>query len=124
MNARPLNFMSGMPNVSSALNGWMRQMTLNRVVQSVSNFGDVSTTELPFSFMGAVQPLSPQELELKPEGLRSWEWLQIHMKTPITLTLSTNDLITINGRIFKIMAKKDYSQNGYIEYHAIYDYQP
>ena len=74
--------------------------------------------------MGAVQPLSPNKIELKPEGQRSWEWLQIHMKTPITQTLDTNDQVVMNGRIYKIMAQNDYSQNGYIEYHAIYDYQP
>lgn len=124
MNTRPLNFMSGMPNVSGALNGWMRQMTLNRIVQSVSNFGDVTNTEIPFRFMGTIQPLSPNKIELKPEGQRSWEWLQIHMKTPITQTLDTNDLIVINGRIYKVMAQNDYTLNGYIEYHAIYDYQP
>lgn len=124
MNARPLNQLSNMPNVSNALNGWMSKMLLMRTVQSIDDYGVVTNTEIPFSFIGAVQPLSPEQIELKPEGQRSWQWLQIHMKTPITLTLVTNDRVTINGRIYKIMAEKDYTNNGYIEYHAIYEYQP
>lgn len=123
MSARPLNFDSGMPQVSSALNGWTKKITLQKITQTVDNFGLVTSTPVAFSFMGTVQPLSPKQLELKPEGQRSWTWLQIHVYSSI-FDLDDNDEIVINGKIFKIMGKKDYSQSGYIEYHATYDYQP
>lgn len=123
MTARPLNFGSGMPNVSAALNGWMKAITIQKRTQSVDTYGDVTYTNVDFTFMGTVQPLSPKQIELKPEGQRAWTWLQIHMQTG-NFGLNVNDQIVINGVIFKVMALKDYSQSGYIEYHAVYEYQP
>ena len=123
MTARPLNFGSGMPNVSAALNGWMKSITLQKRTQSVDTYGDVTFTNVDFTFVGTVQPLSPKQIELKPEGQRAWTWLQIHMQAG-RFRLNVNDQIVINGVIFKVMALKDYSQSGYIEYHCVYEYQP
>jgi hypothetical protein len=123
MTARPLNFGSGMPNVSGALNGWMKSITLQKRTQVIDTYGDVTYTNVDFSFMGTIQPLSPKQIEQKPEGQRAWTWLQIHMQTP-GYRLNVNDQIIINGEIYKVMALRDYSQSGYIEYHAVKDYQP
>ena len=123
MSAKPLNHGSGMPNVSAALNGWMKRITLQKRTQSVDTYGDVTFTNVDFSFMGTIQPLSPKQIELKPEGQRAWTWLQIHMQTG-SFKLNVNDQIVINGTIYKVMALKDYSQSGYIEYHAVYEFQP
>lgn len=123
MTARPLNFGSGMPNVSAALNGWQRAITLQKRTQIVDGYGGITFTLVNFTFMGTVQPLQAKQIELKPEGQRSWTWLQIHIQQP-GFSLTTNDEILINGTIFKVMGQKDYTENGYIEYHCAYEYQP
>lgn len=123
MSRAPLNIGSGMPNVSSALNGWARQITLQKRTQTVDDTGLVGYADVDFTFRGTVQPLSPKQIELKPEGQRAWTWLQIHIYAG-TFRLNVNDQILINHVIYKIMALKDYSQSGYIEYHAVFEYQP
>ncbi len=113
---------SGMPQIRAALGGWTRRMTLVKICQDVEN-GLVIDVEKPFTFRGTIQPLSPREINLKPEGQRSWEWLQIHCLTNDASVLKPNDRVYINKQLYKIMGQNDYSLNGYIEYHAIKDYQ-
>lgn len=111
---------SGMPQMRAAFGGWMRRITLVKRVQSVVD-GLVVTQDVPFAFRGVIQPLNPKAIALKPEGQRAWEWLQIHCVGKGILT--TNDRIVYLGKEFKVMAQNDYSLNGYIEYHLVFDYQ-
>lgn len=117
----PLNMQSGMPQVGRAFAGWAKPITLDKIVQEVVN-GFVIETPMPFTFTGVIQPLSPKSLYLKPEGQRAFSWLQIHCLSGAQ-NLNINDRIVWAGRIYKVMAQNDYSLDGYIEYHAIRDYQ-
>jgi len=122
MSAKPLNLLSGMPQLGGALAGWQKPLSLKKRVQRVEN-GLVVYCDSVLGFRGAVQPLSPESIALKPEGQRSWKWLQIHCQNG-TLALATDDQIVFNGQEFKIMAVLDYILNGYVEYHAVAEYQP
>ncbi|MBZ5673707.1 MAG: hypothetical protein LAP61_05615 [Acidobacteriia bacterium] len=117
--ALPLNKISGMPRVGAAFAGWQNKIELLKRSQTVVD-GLVQSIDSPFSFTGVMQPLSPNQIELKPEGQRAFEWLQIHC-TSGPLNLDPNDRIFFNEKLYKIMAQNDYSLNGYIEYHAIQD---
>jgi hypothetical protein len=120
--ALPLNQISGMPQMYAAFQGWRSTITVETVTQRIIN-GLVQDTKTPVSFKGVIQPLKPQEIALKPEGQRSWEWLWIHcLRGP--LNLLTNDKIIYNSKEYKVMAVKDYSLNNYIEYHLVADYAP
>lgn len=121
MPALPLNMQSGMPQMRAAFIGWMVPITLVRVTQQVVQNGLVEDIETNISFQGTVQPLSAEEIELKPDAQRSFEWLQIHALAGST-NLVTDDRIIFAGVRYKIMARKDYSLNNYVEYHAIQDY--
>lgn len=110
----------GIPKIKVALNGWESNITLNKVTSSIVDYEKVDTIE-EISFDGVVQPLSPQELKLKPLESRSWKWLMIHTKT--YSELETNDLIEYKGEKFKVMAKNDYDLNGYYEYHLVDKYE-
>lgn len=112
---------SGMPNMASTLNGWEVPLSLIKVIQNVSE-GDLVTTEKEINFMGVWQPLRDEQLELKPEGQRSWEWVWIHAKAS-ELNLETADKVIFNNKRFKVMDKKDYSLNGFVEYHLCRDYE-
>ena len=122
MPAKPLNQLSGMPQVGNVLNGWTVKITLQVLTQTIVDGFPVDTPR-SVTFDGTVQPFSPQQLKLIPEGQRAWQWLQIHCKTgPNTLELSPGDKIVYNGTRYKVMAQNDYSLNGYIEYHLIQDF--
>lgn len=112
---------SGMPQMDTTLTGWEIPLTLIRVIQGV-NEGELTTTEQTFNFMGVWQPLSSERLELKPEGQRSWEWVWIHAKSS-ELNLETADKVIFNSRRYKVMSKKDYGLNSFVEYELVRDYE-
>lgn len=120
-NFNPLATLTNMPNMSTTLNGWEAPLSLIRIKQT-TNDGDVETTEEYINFQGVWQPLKMEILMSKPEGQRSWNWFWIHAKAG-TLNLNTADKVIFQDRRYKIMNKKDYSLNGFVEYEAILDFQ-
>ena len=112
---------SGMPNMANTLTGWEVPLTLVKITQSVVD-GDAVKTETHINFLGVWQPLKDEQLQFKPEGQRSWEWIWIHAKSG-TLNLQTQDKVLFNSKLYKITSVKDYSLNGYIEYELIRDYE-
>lgn len=114
--------MSGMPQTVIAFDGWTKQITLGVITQQIINGFPVDTQE-DIYFNGTIQPLSPRKIALKPEGQRSWEWLQIHCLSSGAVNLQPNDRVVYMGQKYKIMANNDYSLNGYIEYQLIRDFQ-
>lgn len=115
---RPLSFM---PNMANTLNGWEVPLSLIKIKQDIDD-GDLDTTEQYINFMGVWQPLRTEELQSKPEGQRSWEWIWIHAKSG-SLNLQTADKVIFNNKKFKIMGIKDYSLNGFVEYELVRDYE-
>lgn len=109
-----------MPSVRETIMGWFRPLTLSKVIQRTVDFETVET-EIPIKTQGTVQPFSPSMLQLKPEGTRSWEWLQIHA-TP-DLQLETEDVIRYKGTQYRVMFSNGYEENGFVEYHVVNDYQ-
>lgn len=93
---------------------------MTKVTSSIVDYEKVTTTE-DVSFQGVVQPLTAEALKLKPLETRSWEWLMIHTKTSVEIF--TGDLITYNGKQYKVIFEKDYSLNGYYEYHLVKNYE-
>ena len=112
---------NGMPNMASTLNGWEVPLSFIKITQSIVD-GDVVKTETPINFMGVWQPLRDEELQFKPENQRSWSWYWIHAKSG-TIELQTQDKFLFKDKRYKVMAVKDYSLNGFVEYHVIRDYE-
>lgn len=119
---RNLKTLSQMPNMANTLTGWETSITLEVVTQDITSDGNGVFTTEQVTFLGVVQPLRTEQLELKPEGQRSWEWLWIHAKAG-TLNLHTADKILFNSKTYKIEGVKDYSLNGYVEYELVRDYE-
>lgn len=117
---KKLNQQSGMPQMNATFAGWMNKVTLTVITQTIVA-GFVTEAKKQVTFQGVIQPLSPKQIALKPEGQRAWKWLQIHCKIG-SLVLDTGDKIVFNGKKYKIMGYLDYSLNNFYEYHAIEDY--
>ena len=112
---------SGMPQMASTLLGWEVPLTLIRTTQNVVD-GDLQTTETLINFKGVWQPLKDELLELKPDGQRSWSWYWIHAQSG-SLDLNTADKFLFEGKRYKVMEKKDYGLNSFVEYQVILDYE-
>ena len=112
---------SGMPQMDTTLTGWEVPLILVKITQSIVE-GDLVTTEKRIRFRGVWQPLKDEALELKPEGQRSWEWIWIHAKAS-ELNLETADKVLFIGKRYKVMQKKDYGLNSFVEYQLCRDYE-
>lgn len=116
-----LKTLSGMPQMSETLTGWQVPLTLEQVFQNIVDGDKVETTKL-ISFQGVWQPFNAESLQSLPEGWRSWEWIWIHAVSG-SLNLETGDKVIFNQKRYKIMAVKDYSLNGFIEYQLVRDFE-
>lgn len=112
---------SGMPQMDTTLVGWEVPLTLIKITQGIVD-GDLVTTEKTINFQGVWQPLKDEALELKPEGQRSWEWIWIHAKST-QLNLETADKVLFNNKRYKVIQKKDYGLNAFVEYQLCRDYE-
>lgn len=118
---KTLNALLGMPQINTALYGWEVPLTLEKVIQDVVD-GDLVTTTQQISFKGVWQPLKDEALQFKEPAQRSWEWIWIHAVSG-TLNLETADKVIFNEKRYKIVEKKDYSLNGFVEYQLVRDYE-
>jgi len=117
----PLNMQSGMPQMNAAFNGWTMPITLKVVTQNIVD-GFVEDLVVNRTVQAIWQPLSAEEIALKPDGQRSWEWIDLHVRGN-QFAFATNDRIERDGIRYKVMAVKDYRLNNYTEYHLCLDYQ-
>lgn len=113
---------ANLPDVSEVMNGWEVSMTANYVTQAVVD-GAVVDTEVNKPIKGIMQPLKAEEILLKDEGQRSFDWYQVHVRDDVYGELFTTQILIINSVPYKIKAKKDWVLNGYREYHAIRDFE-
>lgn len=110
-----------LPNLSEAMTSWFQTMTFTRLTKAIVNFSTVETP-VSYTFTGVKQPFSPEQLEMKPEGMRSWKWFTIHALPD--LILATDDIITLTGIDYRVMTKRDYKEYGYVQYEVVEDYTP
>lgn len=118
---KKINQISGVPYVAGAMDGWFINITIQKVTQKIVN-GDAQNITTDITFQGVFQPLDAEQLELKPEGQRSWQWAWLHTKSG-SVNLKTQDKIVYNDVRYKVNSVKDYSLNGYIDYELVADYQ-
>lgn len=117
---KPLNTQAGtVPDVSGAMTDWFQPMVFTRVLKETIGFQDVETPTA-VDFRGVIQPLSDRQLQLKPEGQRSWTWLMLHSDP--SLTLNTDEVVTYLGVQTRVMARQDFSLYGYILYSLVQDW--
>lgn len=111
----PLNLQpqGTVPDVSGALMDWLQPMTFTLVTKSALNFQAVETGE-PFSFQGVWQPFKPEDLQLRPEGQRSWRLFWCHSMT--ALPLVNDDVVIYQGKQYRVMSNNDCGLYGFFEY--------
>jgi len=117
----PLSQQTGnLPNVGSALLNWFQPMTFKILTKTVENFRDVETA-LVVVFQGVMQPLSDEDLRIKPSGERSWIWQNLHSDT--SLEMETDDVVEYQGIQYRVKTKGNYAMYGYYNYHLVEDFE-
>lgn len=116
----PLNVKTGTtPDVSGALKDTFQLMTFEPVAKEVDGFQVLEIGE-PVSFWGNVQPLTGRQLQMKPEGERKWNWIQVFAEPSINL--SPDDVIIFLGIQYRVMSKKNFKLYGYVAFELVEDY--
>lgn len=108
-----------LPYVGDAMLDYFQPMLFD-VVTKTTVLGVVNETKVVTTFQGVWQPLSPQALQMKPEGQRAWTWFRVHADP--SLALSPDDVIVYQGIQYRVMARYDYKIYGYNEFHLVQDY--
>ncbi len=110
------NTNANLPNMSQTIKPWFLNITLEiveRVMVGADWEIDWETKEV-INTKGVVQPPSPRDLKIMPEGAWAWDWLTVHCLPNVQL--NTNQFIRYDDKVYKIMAKKDWSKYGYVKY--------
>jgi len=116
----PLNVRTGtMPDVSGGMRDWFQPMVFTQVTKQTINFQEVEV-DTDTAFEGIIQPMGARQLIFKPEGQRAWTWLLLHAD-PV-LTLQVDEIVKYLGVATRVMSRKDYMLNGYIEYSLVQDW--
>ena len=108
-----------LPNFADILDEWEISLVFVNVVQTTVDY-QITNNFIYKTFKGAVMPLKPEAIALKPECQRSWSWFSVHTRTD--LIYNTNDRIIYNNDKYKIMHKSDYSLYGVLIYHIVKDF--
>ena len=102
-----------LPNMANAIMAWQQTITVEVITKTLVNY-QVTETKTPVSFLGVLINLQSTQLELKPEGQRQWNWVEVHSLTDLEVKL--DDEVVIKNRRFRVMASADYSDYGYYRY--------
>lgn len=119
VNGKDAKEINSLPHVGVALHAWMKFMLFGTICKQNID-GRTQEIESKIQTHAVRQPLSAEQLKLKPEGLRSWKWDQLHALPD--LVLNTDDRVTYGGITFRVQYKKDWAEYGYIEYHVVQDF--
>ena len=121
LNSVNLKMGKRLPRPQMGINSWSQGARAKVIHQVVDINGNVTNQISFFNFDGVIQPLRPEEIKVKEEAQWSWDWYWFHTLQDVKLT--TNDRVFYKNVEYKIMAVKDYSDYGHIEYHCIKDWQ-
>lgn len=104
---------SGLPNMSSTIIGWFQPIRFGKVIKSIVDFEEVSSIDY-VDTEGAVQPYQPEVIEIQPEGVRNWEWQEIHCLPNFDVNI--NEFIKYKEKLYKVMKRENFTEYGYIRY--------
>lgn len=103
-----------LPNMSRTIQPWFLDISLEVVERTMVGADWVESEPEIIYTKGVVQPPTPRDLKLMPEGAWAWDWLTVHCLPDVNI--NTNQFIKYDGKTYKVMSKKDWSKYGYIKY--------
>ena len=116
---KPISF-TGLPQVGDVLPSWFQTLTFYLVTKVLVNF-EVEETTLTISTKGVRQPMSAQQLSIKPEGQRAWKWETLHCLPDVKLKV--DDIVIFDGVKYRVMQRWDWTEYGYMQYEICQAYK-
>lgn len=117
---------STLPYMASTIRGWFKPLTIGILSTVIAEAGDdqgeAKNTIRELLTSGVIQAGSPEKLSVQPEGERSWENATLHVLPQLDVPTGTK--LQINGTLFEVMVRQDWSANGYMRYELIQSYTP
>lgn len=111
---------NGLPDLSSALPGIFYPITAVTITKTPVD-GIVQEIETSVATKGVIQPLTAQEVAMKPEGQRTWKWMDLHCLPD--LILKPDDIVEIDALRYRVMAVYDLRQYGFMHYELGQNYE-
>jgi hypothetical protein len=110
---------SGLPDVAASIQEVLQGVKASYIQKQQIN-GYTQETLIEVITKVSIQPLTPQQLRMLPEGQRKWRYFTVFALK--NLDLQPDEVFTIKGRNFRIQDKKDWKEFGFIAYNTIEDY--
>lgn len=102
--------------MKDALFGFTRRVELARVSKASVDHEVVETKADVKWFSAVLQPLSPQKLQVKPEGQRQWKFWDAWS----TESLINDDIVKDRcQKEYRVMSRQDWSEAGYYFYELV-----
>ncbi len=111
---------NGLPQLDIALDGVVYPLTAVRICKSLVD-GFLQEIETKTETKGVIQPLSAQEVAIKPEGQRTWKWMDLYCHTD--LLMNPDDIVAIDGVRYRVMAVYEYRHYGFMHYELAQNYE-
>jgi hypothetical protein len=102
-----------LPKLNTAIGAWSQCLKFDCIHKSIENF-QVIERHRAVNFKGVIAPLSPRQLEIKPEGQRAWRWFEVHATAD--LEIKPDDEVVHKCVRYRVMAVHDWSDYGYFRY--------
>lgn len=120
-NKKLNNFNSNLPNMANTIQDWFLSISFDIIERTRQGVDWIEGSSTTVNTMGVVQPPRDKDLEILPMGTWQWEWLLIHCLPDVQL--ENNQYIRYSGKKYKVMAKKDFTQYGYVRYTVLEAYR-
>jgi hypothetical protein len=115
-NSKPLSESAPtLPNVQDAMTNWFQPIVFVLVKKSVVNF-ELNEVQTQIRFQGVIESTTPTQLMMKPEGQRSWNFINIWAYPDLILNI--DEVFQYNEKNYRVIIKNDWSQYGYVYYEA------
>ncbi len=111
---------NSLPSMRGTVTGWFQSLILSRVKKAIVD-REAKETVWKQQCFGVLQPFSPRQLSIKPEGERRWIWVMLH--TTPDVDLQPDEEFFIKGVRYRVMSTNNYNDYGYVQYELVQDYQ-
>ena len=108
------------PNGGSILTGWFTRLALTVITKTLVN-GDLVEASTTLAVVGIMLATGKRDLEMMPEGQRSWEWSTLYTQRPIVLR--PDDKVVYQGVTRRVMKVSENGDYGECKYYLVHDYQ-
>jgi len=118
---------SGQPVMAEAILDFFRPLTITVVTAEIQTGEDptqdgvVREVRREVKTSGCVQAGDEEKLEIQAGGERSWQSCVMH--TAPDFNVATDTVIILEGMKYRVVAKRDFSVNGFIRYKLTQDYE-